>query len=51
MARKGSNKLKCKAYRDSRIREINKKRKITKHLKDHPADKNSLQALENLKAA
>ena len=47
MARKGEMKLKCKAYRDSATRIVNKKRRLTKHLKNNPEDKDALNALKN----
>lgn len=46
MATKGSMKLKCKAYRDRGIREINRKRKLNKHLVNHPNDLNAITALK-----
>ena len=41
MAKKGANKLKGKAYRDSKRRERNKLRKLSKHLGKYPNDKDA----------
>ena len=46
MARRGANKLKAKAYRDSKTREYNKKRRLNKHLKLNPTDKDATSALK-----
>lgn len=39
MAKIGGNKAKCQAYRLSGTRERNKKRKMIRHMKKHPNDK------------
>lgn len=44
MASKGANKLKGKAYRDSKKRERNKLRKLSKHLTKFPADMDAVNA-------
>lgn len=48
MARKGSNKTKCQAYRNYNIRNKNKKRKLNKHLTKFPNDNNSINILKKL---
>lgn len=50
MAKKGSTKVKCKAYRDSKIRIINKKRRLNKHIKLNPQDQDAARALKALAA-
>lgn len=44
MAARGANKLKCKAYRDSKRRERNKLRKLSKHLTKHVNDNVAIEA-------
>lgn len=39
---------KYKAYRNNQVREVNKAKKIGKHLTSHPTDSVSLKALENI---
>ena len=41
----GRSRVKCAAYRSSRRREINKARKIRKHIKNHPNDLIAVAAL------
>lgn len=48
MARRGANKLKGQAYKQARTRERNMARKITRHLKDHPNDQQSKDALADV---
>jgi hypothetical protein len=48
MARRGANKLKAKAYRDSKVREYNKRRKLNNHLKSNPSDNDALKALKTV---
>lgn len=45
--KKGRNKLKCQRYRDFNVRLTNKRRKVKKHLKKHPNDKNALKSIQN----
>lgn len=49
MATKGSNKAKCKHYRDINSRVVNKTKKLNKHLKKFPQDLDAQKALEGLK--
>lgn len=48
MARRGANKSKGLAYRVSKTRERNMARNITRHLKDHPNDQQSKDALADV---
>ena len=46
MSRRGAEKLKCKAYRDAKRREKNKKIKLVKHLKLNQNDLDAQKALK-----
>lgn len=48
MAKKGSTKAKCQAYKSANIRERNKKRRLVRHLKTNENDKDALNALKNV---
>lgn len=46
MAKKGANKMKCKGYRDRGTRELNRAKRLSKHLKTHPTDADAKKALK-----
>lgn len=47
-AKYGRNKSWCNAYRASCRREINKRRKVRRHIRRHPNDREAQKALDRI---
>ena len=43
--KKGRNKPKCQTYKSRLIRLVNKRRKVNKHLKNNPNDKDAVKSI------